>query len=427
MSLAEQILPLVRTRADLYRWRAADEYGAQLHDAVALLRDAVANKPTAEALTVTQKAITSACKVIMRADDSSGIIGDAIRDLLDLHAQVARSAEQPFRKLVDWMIRFQFDNECDFFEIDPVAYGPALGELGMAAYRAKLAEIAAGLNPAPTEEEERAIWRAHLSDPATWDKLGGDNHTRFVLSWNARRLAVWDRDVAAIITTHVRDRKVAAWLQDTAEALAEVGEFDLAIGWARQATFFDMGHQSVTAGSYWCALVAAHRPDEELAARLEVFHRWPTSMHAGALHKLRGPAWPELRAEVMDALEGNPREAVGFALYSLGEVSLAWELAHSLDLGDAGLWEALAKQYEVVEPLAVLPIYADRVRGDLEHADAGFYRAAACRLAHMRTLAKGTNEAADVDRFIAELRETHRRRPRLQQEFDRAGLPKQPG
>ena len=329
MSLAERILPLVRTRADLYRWRAADEYGAQLHDAVALLRDAVANEPTAEVLTVTQKAIASACKVIMRADDSSGIIGDAIRDLLDLHGQVAGSAEQPFRKLVDWMIRFQFDNECDFFEIDPVAYGPSLGEPGMAAYRAKLAEIAAGLNPAPTEEEERAIWRAHLNDPAAWDKLGGDNHTRFVLSWNARRLAVWDRDVAAIIATHARDRKVAAWLQDTAEALAEVGEFDLAIDWARQATLFDMGHQSVTAASYWCALVAAHRPDEELAARLEVFHRWPTSMHAGALHKLLGPAWPELRAEVMDALEGSPREAVGFALYSLGEVSLAWELQSS--------------------------------------------------------------------------------------------------
>jgi hypothetical protein len=30
---------------------------------------------------------------------------------------------------------------------------------------------------------------------------------------------------------------------------------------------------------------------------------------------------------------------------------------------------------------------------------------------------------ADVDHVIRELRETHRRRPRLQQEFDRAGLP----
>jgi hypothetical protein len=41
----------------------------------------------------------------------------------------------------------------------------------------------------------------------------------------------------------------------------------------------------------------------------------------------------------------------------------------------------------------------------------------------MRTLAAGTDQADTVDTFIAELRDTHRRRPRLQQEFDRARLP----
>lgn len=41
----------------------------------------------------------------------------------------------------------------------------------------------------------------------------------------------------------------------------------------------------------------------------------------------------------------------------------------------------------------------------------------------MRKLTAGTDKAADVDELIAELREEHRRRPRLQQEFERAGLP----
>jgi hypothetical protein len=41
----------------------------------------------------------------------------------------------------------------------------------------------------------------------------------------------------------------------------------------------------------------------------------------------------------------------------------------------------------------------------------------------MRTLATGTSQALDVDAFIAQLRATHRRRPRLLQEFDRAQLP----
>ena len=125
----------------------------------------------------------------------------------------------------------------------------------------------------------------------------------------------------------------------------------------------------------------------------------------------------------MAALEKDPREAVGFALHHLEDVPYAWELAHSLGLVDSGLWESLAKRYEFIDPLAVLPIYAEQVRADLERADAATYRSAARRLAHMRSLAAGSADADEVDGFIAELRETHRRRPRLQQEFDRAGLP----
>lgn len=41
----------------------------------------------------------------------------------------------------------------------------------------------------------------------------------------------------------------------------------------------------------------------------------------------------------------------------------------------------------------------------------------------MRKLSAGFGKSADVNDLIAELREIHRRRPRLQQEFDRAGLP----
>ena len=62
----------------------------------------------------------------------------------------------------------------------------------------------------------------------------------------------FDRDIDAIIRTHARDRKVAAWLEDTAEAFEEIGEIDLAIGWAKQATEFDRGHQSLKAAGYWC-------------------------------------------------------------------------------------------------------------------------------------------------------------------------------
>ena len=419
VNLPDQVLPLVRTRANVAQWRTADDYGMHLHEAVDILERAAAADP-AEALTVTQKAIASACKVIMRADDSSGIIGDAIRRMLALHPELAALAPPPRRTLLDWMTRFQFDNECDYFEIDPAAYAPALGQEGMEAYRVKLGEIRATLPPAPTEDEERALYRA---DRPAWERTITHRHTRFVLDWNDRRLAVADRDVDAVIATHSRERKVAAWLHETAEALAEIGAFDLAIDWARQATHFDLGHQAAKASGYWCELLAEHRPDEELAARLEVFRRWPTASNAATLRTRAGASWPHHEDEVMATLEKRPREAVSFALHGLKDLTLAWSLAHTHSLDDFGLWQELADRYEKVEPLAVLPINTELVLAELEHADANRYRSAARRLAKMRRLASGTSAAEGVDRLIAELRETHRRRPRLQQEFDRARLP----
>lgn len=81
------------------------------------------------------------------------------------------------------------------------------------------------------------------------------------------------------------------------------------------------------------------------------------------------------------------------------------------------------KVYEKIDPLAVLPIHQRLVEGILVDANAKNYKLAARRLATMRKLSARTAQASGVDQLITELREAHRRRPRLQQEFDRAGLP----
>ncbi len=378
-----------------------------MHEAVAILRQAAVDDDPVDVFAVTQRAIASALKVIMRADDSSGIIGDACRDLLELHPIVAARAGQPAVKLVDWMVKFQFDDECDYFTIDPVAYAPALGTDGMDFYRAKLDERAAALGPRPPDDQR---WSAGSSE---W----------FTLDWNAQRLAVFDRDVDAIIRTHARDRRVAAWLQDAATALAEIGEVDAAIDWAKQATDFDDGHQARRAADYWCELLAEHRPEEVLDARVEIFRRWPSSTTAGNLYRESGATWPDYRDEVFERLTPHPRDAVLFAQLSLKDVPLAWNLAHSLGLQDDGTWSDLAKAYEKLDPVAVLPVYTRLVERELTEADAKHYRSAARRLKKMRKLAAGSSQSAEIEDLIADLRERYRRRPRLQLEFDRAGLP----
>ena len=378
-----------------------------MHEAVDNLEAAIPTTDPAEVYAVTHKALASAIKVIARADDSSGIIGDACRRLLELHPTLAAAAQVPAGSLADWMVRFQFDGDIDYFELDPVAYAPALGKSGMATYRTRLSNIEAGLGPRPAAED---LWRSRHS------------HEWFVIEWNTRRLAVLDRDIDAIIRTHARDRRVASWLEDTARAFEEIGEIDLAIEWAKQATDFDRGHQCLNAAGYWCKLLAQHRPAELLPARLEVFRRWPSSSTAAYLYKDAGLSWPSYRDAVVATLAASPRDAVLFALLTLKEVQFAWNLAYSLGL-DSDVWERLATAYEKVDALAVVPILARLVDNELTEAGAQHYRIAARRLAKMRKLATGSAEAAGVEELIAELRQTHRRRPRLQQEFDRGGLP----
>jgi Family of unknown function (DUF6880) len=379
-----------------------------MHEAIDILESAIPTTYPAELYAVTHRALTSAVRVIARADDSSGIIGDACVRLLDLHPKAAAAARAPAGKLIDWMIKFQFDGDVDYFQLDPVAYAPVLGEVGMSRYRAKLDEIRSGLG---SESVESRPW------------LVPDRHDRWVLDWNDRRLAVLDRDVDLIIRTHARDRKVAAWLEDTAQALEEIGEIDLAIDWAKQATDFGDGHQSRKAAGYWCTLLAEHRPTELLAARVEVFRRWPSADTAACLHRDAGKSWPNYRDEVGATLAASPRDAVLFALLTLKDDELAWNLAHSLDLDSDDVWERLAKAYEKVDPLAVLPVLCRLVENELTQTGAQHYRMAARRLVKMRKLAAGSDKSAEVDELVADLRETHRRRPRLQQEFDRAGLP----
>lgn len=406
-SLADTVLPVIRTRSDLHRWSAANAHGGEMHAAIDLLETARASTDPAEFYSVVHAALASAVKVIARADDSSGIIGDACRRLLALYPHAAAAAHVKPAKLVDWMITFQSDGDVDYFELDPVAYAPALGAAGMTAYRARLDAIRATLAPVPKGEE----W----SVP--------DRHERWVLDWNDRRLAIHDRDIDAIIRTHARDRRVAAWLQDTAKAFEEIGEIDLAIDWARQAADHHPAHQALQAADYWCELLARHRSGELVAARRLVFDRWPSATTAGRLYRDAGGAWIEHRDQVLTTLAARPDQAVLFAIGTLKDPRLAWEQAAALGLDDHHVWAELALAYERIDPLAVLPIHRRLVEHELLEAGAQHYRLAARRLAKMRTLAAGTDQADTVDEFIATLRDTHRRRPRLQQEFDRARLP----
>lgn len=95
-----------------------------MHEAVDILEAATTISDPAEVYTVTHKALASATTVNARADDSSGIVGDACRRLLALHPRAVAATAVSAGRLIDWMMKFQFEGEVDYFELDPVAYAP---------------------------------------------------------------------------------------------------------------------------------------------------------------------------------------------------------------------------------------------------------------------------------------------------------------
>lgn len=71
------------------------------------------------------------------------------------------------------MLKFRFDCDVDYFELDPVAYAPALGEKGMASYRATLEVVRAGVRPEWHKSLKAAdYWCTLLDEHRPTDLLG---------------------------------------------------------------------------------------------------------------------------------------------------------------------------------------------------------------------------------------------------------------
>lgn len=142
----------LRTRRHL-DYRGSSAWARDAAPVVDALAGEVAAGSSGELVVLLQRAAGHLVKVIMRADDSYGTIGELCRDVLDLHRQACAAGVADPQKLAKWMVRFAFEDQ-DFFEIDPVAYADALGEKGLPVYRR---EVAKRSNPAALRWARRGI------------------------------------------------------------------------------------------------------------------------------------------------------------------------------------------------------------------------------------------------------------------------------
>ncbi|MFC7465547.1 hypothetical protein [Brachybacterium sp. GCM10030252] len=87
------------------------------------------------------------------------------------------------------------------------------------------------------------------------------------------------------------------------------------------------------------------------------------------------------------------------------------------------LWLNVARERAKAHPLDALPVLLREAERSLEGGTRPAYRHAAALLREARRLAQRTDGLEEFDHHVRQVRERNRRRPALQDEFTRAGLP----
>ena len=270
-----------------------------------------------------ERAIGHVVKVILKADDSDGLIGDLARELLDLHARACDAGNPDPIKLARWMVRFRFDDQ-DFFEVDPVRYANALGDLGLAAYRREVKQrVEAG---------------------------GGDS---FAARYAQERLAVLDGDTEALVGLLGGDLSRPYQFIRVAEAMAELGRDDDVLSWATRGIAETSGWQVAQLYDLAAGVHTARREDQEvLRLRREQHQRMPSSSTYGLLRSAAEACgvWPAERPVARAVLAERELGGLVDVLLADGEPEAAWQVAVDNPGWDPGKrrWMQLAEA-----PLAV--------------------------------------------------------------------------
>jgi len=386
----------LRTRRFL-GYRESSAWAIDARPIVQEIRDVVVSHPSAELVGLIERAIGHVVRVILKADDSDGTIGDLARDLLDIHATACDAGVADPIKLARWMIRFTLDDQ-DFFVADPVRYAAALGDIGLAAYRREVRQ------------------RSDAGDES------------FAVRYAQERLAVVDGDVDAVVRLLGGDQSAPHQFIRVAEAMAELGRDDGVLTWATRGIDKTSGWQvaqlyDLAAGIY----ERRGNLDALLDLRRAQHERMPSS---ATYHLLRDAAsasgcWASERETARATLASRDVAGLVDVLLADGDPDAAWRTAidHSETEFGEQRWMRLAEAREPSHPADALDLYLRLADTELETTGRPAYTRAA------RILGRAERAAARADRQVAftehmrQLRDHHRRRPTLIAILDKRGLP----
>jgi len=382
---------VLKTRRHL-DYREANEWALDAGVVVDAIEAESESNPSRELLKLIELSVGRVVRVILRSDDSSGMMGDVAQRLLVIHGQVSLAGVGEPKALARWMIKFGFDDQ-DFFTLDPVLYAPALGDKGLALYRNTVAERSA------------------------------QARVPFAVSHAVERLAVLDGDIEAIVALLGEDLSSPHQYTRVAEAMLELGRDDDALQWV------DRGIEATTGWQVkhlYDIAAGVHEANGDLAAVLGVRLDHHQNMASTSTYALLGDAaraagsWDSHVSSAREVLGRRDRGSLVDVLLADGEVESAWKLAaeDGDELGNER-HVRLAEAYEVVDPAASVEVYVRVVESILVTTDRRAYRAAVKQLKNARRAATAAGLADGHHAYLVGLREEHRRRPSLAAMLDK--------
>jgi uncharacterized Zn finger protein len=329
-------------------------------------------------------------------DDSSGIVGDDLREKMNLYARACAAAPPKPAVLANSLVTLSCDGP-GWPRIMLRDFAEALGERG-------LAEVA-GLVEA----------RARGADPQSWTAT-------FAVRDLREQLAEVAGDVDRYVTVLTEHLDSAVQYERITRALLDAGRRPEAIVWAQRGLAEKPGwpHTERLRDTLVYLLLADGRPDAAVHVRRTEFARHPTATVYRALARTStavGAENPEQWA--LGILEERVAKQPAYAgelldvLLSLGHHEEAWEIgqSHRAQPGDQR-WLKLLEQHRVKYPADVVAPYQDMIeRHILNSSDKQRYRRAVALLSILSDAYTAAGDSLVFSAYLTDLRVRHARRP----------------
>jgi uncharacterized Zn finger protein len=404
VTVRRAVRELMNTRRGYAEYTEASQYAYDLHQAAAAIGGLIDAGGAQDAIEITREAIDVFTDALQYVDQSSGWLGDAAGELLDVHLRACQAAPPEPASLGEYLADLLLGES----ELEPYLgdYAGLLGDDGLATVRKR---IAAAYAERPTD------WRAKSLMEA---------------------MAKAEGDVDALIAIYAAGLDDRGWNHlRIARELDEAGRGDEALDWAerglREAAQPDQQLVDYLASRY----AAAGRDDDVLSLRRDRFQAQRTLASYQALRQAATnvDAWPAQRDQALALLREDARQwrttvswawtdgpVLVDALLDDGDLDAAW--AAATDAATDAQWLRLADAAAATRPAGALAVYLRAVGSLKKLTGNDVYQRMATLLLAARACHEALGTTIEFRRYVAALRMDQKRKRNLMKILDANGL-----